>query len=344
MMNLRNIQLKAKHSLVQKEEYMKDRYWKIFRKLIPFIGIALFIYLISSIGATNIYNALKEIKITYFVLATLLTAPRFLLLGYKWYFICKKQKIGVDFFYVLKLIFVNFIYSVTTPGGLGYHMRIFHIQKKSKESFGKCFANSMIDIWAHTIPLGFLSVLGCFFLFNIFVGELSIIPIAIIAYFLFSLLIIIVLMKKKTGSNIGRFFIKLIIPKRYKQNFGKTIDDIYEDIPRIRDLGFPFLLEILAWLIVAFQVYLLSLSFNINIGFDTFLWVYMISATASMALPISIGGLGVREGVFITIFKILGVAESTSMAISLGGLVVRTVIPTFIGIILSLQFLKRKEK
>jgi glycosyltransferase 2 family protein len=322
---------------------MKDRYWRIFRKLIPFLGITIFFYLIGSIGPKNIYNAIIEIKFAYFVLASLLIVPRFFLNGYKWYFICKKQKIGVDFFYVLKLFFINTVYATVTPAGLGYHMRIFHMQKKSKEPFGKCFANSIIDMWIALISLALLAVIGCFFLSDFFVGELSIIPIAIIAYFLLLILILVVFIKKKTGSKIGRFFVRFIIPRRYKQNFGKTIDYIYKDIPRIQDLWLPFLIDIIAWLIISIQVYLFSLSFNTNIGYDTFLWVYVISSTAAMALPISIGGLGVREGVFITIFKRLGVAESTSMAISLGGFTVQMIIPAFIGIILSFSFLKRKK-
>jgi glycosyltransferase 2 family protein len=322
---------------------MKETRWKIFRKLLPFIGVALFVYLIASIGLTDIYAVLREIKLEYFVFAVLLIAPRFLLMSYKWYFICKKQKIGVNFFYVLKLAFVNLVYAMTTPGGYGYHMRIFQIQQKSKEPFGKCFANSMIDIWLYTLSIAFLAVLGCFFLFDVFDGELSIVPPVIIIYFLFSSLILVVLMKKKTGSRIGRFFIRFIIPKRYKQKFGKTIDDIYEDIPHLKDLWFPFFLDIVAWLIASIQLYLLALSLNLIIGFDTFMWIYMVSATFSLALPISIGGLGVREGIFVAIFRRFGVAGNTSMAVSLVGVVVNIIIPVFIGIILSLSFLKDKK-
>ncbi len=57
---------------------MKDKLWTIFSKLIPFIGLALFVYLIWSIGPFKIWDQLTKIKIEYFVLASILIIPSFI--------------------------------------------------------------------------------------------------------------------------------------------------------------------------------------------------------------------------------------------------------------------------
>lgn len=315
---------------------MKDKYRTMFGKLIPLIGIVLFIFLLWSIGPEEIYNAFKMIKLEYFIFASILIAPRFFLIAYKWYFICQKQKIGVNYFYVLKILFVNYIYAMTTPGSIGFHLRIFYIKKKSNESFEKCFANSIVDITLHVISMAFLASIGSILIINILGGDLSIIPPIIFSYLVFMLIVFAVFIKKKTGNKIGRIFIRFIIPKKYRDKFEETLEKFYEDIPLIKDLWFPFILDNIAWLIASFQVYLIAISFNSNIGFDSILWIHMISMTFTMILPISVGGLGVREGVFVTILKRIGIAGSTGMAISLGGFVVKTVIPSFIGVIISI--------
>lgn len=309
---------------------MKDKLWAIFSKLIPFIGLALFVYLIWSIGPFKIWGQLTKIKIEYFVLASILIIPRFTIAAYAWFFICKKQKIDVDFFYIFKIMMINFFYGMVTPGSIGYHLRIFYLKKKSKESFAKCFANSILDMVINMIIMALLALFGVIVLIYYLSAYFPI----IFGYFLFITIVFIVFIKKKSGSKIGSFFLRFLIPSKYKEKFGKSIDSVYEDMPLIRDLWLPFVFNIFNWVIASIQVYIIALSFNLQIGFLEFLAVHMISMVFTIILPISVGGLGIREAPFVEMLGRLGLAvgTGTAMAISLGGFIIKSVIPSFIGL------------
>jgi len=59
---------------------MKDKLWTTFSKLIPLIGLVLFVYLICSINPFKIWDQLTKIKIGYFVLFSLFILPSFVCL------------------------------------------------------------------------------------------------------------------------------------------------------------------------------------------------------------------------------------------------------------------------
>ena len=79
---------------------MKKYDWKLILKFIPLIGLFLFAYMVYNIGIGNIINAFSIIPIHFYAIACLLLIPRTLLSTYKWQYICKKQKMDFEFFYL----------------------------------------------------------------------------------------------------------------------------------------------------------------------------------------------------------------------------------------------------
>lgn len=61
---------------------------------------------------------------------------------------------------------------------------------------------------------------------------------------------------------------------------------------------------------------LVARAFGINVSVWT-LFLFIPMATAALLVPVSIGGLGVREGIFVTLFAQVGVAGSQAVAFSL---------------------------
>ena len=70
------------------------------KKLLPFIGIALFIYIVYRIGLENIIAAFIKVNPYYLLLGALAILFKPFLESWKWYSILKSQGIKVDFPYL----------------------------------------------------------------------------------------------------------------------------------------------------------------------------------------------------------------------------------------------------
>jgi len=304
-------------------------------KFVPIIGLLLFVYIIYSIGFEKIANAFVLIPLHIYIIATLPVIIRVLIYGYKWQYISKKQNINLNFIFYLKITLVSMFYSLVTPGGLGWHIRILYLQKKSKIPIEKCITNSLLDSVTGSIVGLSLAFIGSLVLFNYFPGLspifLILLSINVLGFVLF--------IKKRRGSKLFNIFIKPIIPRKYRERFDKSIDAFYKDIPRLRDLIIPILIELIVWIIIASEVYIIGLAFSIDsyISFPVFILIHTISIVAIGLLPISIGGLGIREGTFVFLLMAFGVNQEVAFVISLTGLIVKLLIPSIIGMIIAFR-------
>jgi len=302
-------------------------------KLFPIIGIIIFIYIITDIGIEKIGSAFSLIPLEYFLLALLLFIPRWLLSSYKWYFISKKQKMDFKLFFLSKIFLITLFLGSITPGAIGLHLRIYYLKTKSKASLEKCLTNSLIESGLSLITGLLIAFIGSIILIELY-PEL---PIIILPFFIFYLSVFIVLLEKRGGSKLFNILIRPFIPERYKTSIDKSVDSLYQDIPKIKDMLIPFLIEIIVWIFAAIQVYIIAQAFLINITFYEFILISIISVVISNILPISIGGLGIREGAFVFLLSKFGVQSEVAFVISISGFLVKILIPGLIGLIISFR-------
>jgi uncharacterized protein (TIRG00374 family) len=313
---------------------MRKISFKKLSKFLPIIGIILFIYIVTDIGIEKISNTFSLIPIHFYILASLPFILTLILGTYKWKYICDKQKIDLEIPYLIKLYLINAFYVTIIPAGLGGYIKIFYLRKKSKASIEKCITNTLIDITTGAIIGFFLALIG-----SIVIIETSpeFFPI-ILVFFILNLTAFLVFMKRGGGKRFFKIFIKPLIPRKYKERIDKSFESLYVDIPRIRDTIIPFLIEIAIWTIAAFQVYIIAQAFSINIPFHMFLLIHTMSVVIIVILPISIGGLGVREGLFVYLLgSLYGIPPYISVVISLSGYIVKRLIPAITGMILTFK-------
>ena len=304
------------------------------KKLLPLIGIILFVYILFDIGIEKIANSFIQINIKYFIIAFCLLIPRFFLYAYSWYYLCKKQKINAGYFFLLKVYLIGLFYANVVPGGFGGHIRIFYLRNKTKASIEKCLTNSLIDYQLLFFSGLFLSIFASIFLFDKAPGLLF--PI-LIFFFCLNTIVFVIFLQKRSGSKFFNLFIKRFIPKKFKERISQSIDALYEDIPRFRDLIIPFLINILIRIITATGVFIIAQSFSINVPYIDFIFINIIAVIVIGILPISIGGLGIREGIFVYLLGAYGVSPGIAFTISFCGYIVKMFIPSIIGLLISFK-------
>lgn len=303
---------------------------KHITRLIPIIGLLLLTYIIYTIGIEKIILSFSMIPWYFYLIALIVFLPKLFLSALKWKYICDKQKITTNIRNLIRLFLIGMVFGAVTPGGLGLHIRIYYLKAQSKTTFEKCLANSIIDGTLNLLAGVLIAVIGSVIIFSRFPSFLPI----ILGFFLLYLAAFLFFMEKRRGSTFLNFIIKPFIPERFKTNLDTSMDMMYEDLPSLSQTILPFLLEIAIWVIAATQVYILALSFNLPIPYLDFILISTISVVISNMIPLSIGGLGIREGVFVVFLSSYGVPHEISFVLSLAGFLVKTLIPGLIGLLL----------
>jgi uncharacterized protein (TIRG00374 family) len=302
-------------------------------KIIPLIGLLFFIYILYSIGPEKILLTFLVIKPELFLLALLFFIPRMLIYAFKWQYLCHLQKMNISLIDVIKIFLISLFYGSVTPGGVGYYIRIYYIREKCDSSLEKCITNSLIDSATGFIGGLLLSLFGALFLLRHNPGFFPTLLIASIIY----LTVFIFFMKKERGNKTVQLLIKPFIPDRFKVRIDQSLESLYTDIPSINKIPRILLIEIILWIIGAFQVWIIAQSFSIMIPIHLFILMSIIAAMAG-SIPISIGGLGVREGTFVYLLANYGVTAEIAFVIALSGFLVKKLLPGLIGLPLSYKF------
>lgn len=311
--------------------FQKEKIKKL-TKFIPVIGLFLFLYILFDIGIEKIIQAFSLIPWYYYVLALIVFLPKLFLAGIKWQYLNKKQEIHISFLTVIKLYLLGLFYGSVTPGAIGMHIRVYYLKKKSKASFEKCIANSLIEATLALIAGLFLGVIGSWLVLHSYPGVFPLIT----GFFIIYTLAFIFFMEHKRGKGFFSFIIRPFLPVAHKDDLKYIISRLYKDIPQLRDLFIPFIIELFMWIIAAAQVYALSLAFSLPLSLIEFILLSIVSVIIANVIPLSIGGLGVREGTFVVLLSTYGVPFEIAFVLSLSGFLVKNLIPGLIGLIISL--------
>ncbi|MCD6448344.1 MAG: flippase-like domain-containing protein [Thermoplasmata archaeon] len=299
---------------------------KKVRKFLPLIGIAIFIYIIHDIGAENIISSLSQINPVFVALSFLIFIPRIAISTYKWQLIAKMQGIKISLLPLIKINLIGLFYGTITPLWVGDWIRIFYLRDESKECLGKCASNVIIDQLIEFFSLFILALFGAFLLSRYYPQLFFL----LLAFFLLLLAMAIFFREKGRSEKIFRIVYEILIPEKMKESIAREFNAFYEDIPPISSLLIPLIIEIFSYILFFLQIYIVALSFNIDIPFLHFVLIYPISSLIGM-IPITVSGLGTREGALIHLLAIYGVSPEIAVAISLSGYIITYLIPSIIG-------------
>lgn len=312
--------------------------WKRVRKIIPIIGIALFVYLLIKLDVTKIFKEIQNINLLYVLIALGLSVLFLVTQTLKWFVIARKQKISVPFKEAFKINLIGNFYGFITPSKIGSVMRADYL-RDYRGNAGKGLSNFFMD---KVLDLSSLFVLAITFAF-IFYREIvsSAYLYVIIGIFILMVSLSLFFYKKEASKPFLRFIYHRIIPQRMKEKSKLLFSAFYEDMPSLPFLFLIFLVNLFNWIIGYAGMYFMGLALGINLGFIPFLAILPI-ATLIAQIPITIDGLGTRELTMISLFGLFNVEAVKVFSMSILNIVLINVIPAFFAI--CLIFVRRKKK
>ncbi|MEO0072019.1 MAG: lysylphosphatidylglycerol synthase transmembrane domain-containing protein [candidate division WOR-3 bacterium] len=317
---------------------------KIFNVVRIIITVGLCYYLIRKINLAAVLETFKTANLALFIIGILGFLVFLLICNWRWKILLDSQNLNFSFRYLFKVYLVSWFFNNILPTTIGGDvLRIAYTIPKNNPSFKSKTALAV----AVTFVDRFVGIIGLFFFaLVIYFGFLrgSDTESKYLAFlgisFLVTILLLFIMLSEGIYLRIGQLLKKITV-----FNLGAKFDQAYEAIKNFREftpqLLISFILSLFVQLSLALVWYFCALSvFRPSLLLHYLFYIPIIGVITM--IPISIGGLGLRENLFVSIFSLKGVPSNIAGTISILFLVINFLYGIIGGVVF--LFLKRNVK
>jgi len=285
---------------------MSKRTQNLLRAL---LSVALLFFVLRQAGIRQAGEALLRANALLLLTAFALYQVGIVVRAFRWQTLLTALDMSVSLPRLVSLYYVGTFYSQVLPSGIGGDVvRMIELSTESQQT-AKAVSSTVVDRLTGLIVLFLIALAALPFSFRLIPAELAWAIVVVTA-----------------GASVGSGLL-LYRPVWRKLRDWLPITHWIADNARVRDLyetlhdyGPGVLLRacgasLLFNTILIAGVYLLALALDIHISPWYFL-LFVPMTSFSLVLPISISGLGVREGVFVFLYTQAGVSPSHALALS----------------------------
>ena len=288
---------------------MRDSQIRYFRV----IGILLFIWIIFRVQWVGVWSILCNLKVNYILSYSLIFLIATLLKILRLYLILNKLGFGLKFSLVYVIVVESSLYGVVTPARAGELSRVVYLKSHGISNRIAWFL-VLIERLIDASVLSIACIIGVLYFASLSMETYGILLALLL---IISLSLFYCLKNLFIFPKITYFFFNLLL-KKSKVNPVNESPTEFKDLLQLGKLStyitIPCSFAIL--FLSFFQLTLLGLSLNSNISSLYLGFAYTLSSLFSY-LPISIGGLGTREIVYISALSKVGIPENIAFIISL---------------------------
>jgi hypothetical protein len=303
------------------------------------VSALLIFLLLRKTDFSAILNTMHNFSLTNLLAAFLLFSFTFVILAYKWKILLPEQSL----FILIKTILIGHFYSTILPGQIAGEAAKAYTLGRGKKNAEVIAASVLIDKITGLLGLLIVGISGLFFSRTVVPPTLTIS--LIIATFLVVLSLVLIQVKLIFTSILKIFnYLKSVFPKA-----GKVFSQIellihawrmYSQKSKI--LFYSILFGIAYQVVSIFTSMLLAGDLHISVSFFDWSWIAAFLSFA-LLIPLSIGGIGIREGTLVGVLAIVGVIPANALALSFS-LFAFTLIYAIVGGIVANSSMFKKVK
>ena len=276
------------------------------------VSISLLSYIITNIDWKEVLSNLGKANFALLFVVFFLYVLEQVELTYKWRVLISARGIKVSLFRLCIINSIGTFWGLFLPSSVGTDVvRGYYLVKNNSEkaiSVSSIFVDRISSMFS-LLLLGIVFILLAGDMISKFNLSTYIIPFSIIITILFYLF-----QREKTAHYLKD---KLNLLK-YKKVFDLLIKlhfSLLEYKKYPKALVSSFVLSILVQLTRVMIYYFVAMAYNISVPIIYF-FIFVPVIMLVLMIPISIGGLGVREGTFIAFFSLVGMSINEAVIIS----------------------------
>jgi len=285
----------------------------VLLRIIVSILLLVLLFKFNKIDVLNLMNDIKGADKALLAAGLIISFFTYLLGFWRWHMLLKAAGIRAS----LKRLIVSFsggiFFSIFLPSTIGGDVvkttDLAGHTRKTKE----VIATVLLDRLSGYIGLVFV-ILPALLLGKELVRDKVVIS-SVTAIIILLIFILLVLFNRFVYSKITKF---LTAPGAGK--IKEAISDLHSEIHIFRQhkklIGYNLILSFFIQIISPLSVYFIALSLGVKINLLYF-FIFLPIIGAITLLPIAIGGLGLRENLFVAYFAKVGVIKQSAVAMSL---------------------------
>lgn len=249
--------------------------------------------------------------------------------------------IQVPFIELLKINFESIFWGTFLPSSDGFAaIRLYKIERKFPEIPGRGGSTVIAE---KLIGFCVLCLLALIFSIHLkIVPNMILIRLIIFLILLILLVLIFVISKKSSAEFISNFLFKHKLSTKISI-FISNLHDSLVKLPKLRLIVSSVPLIIIIQICTFINVYLLFKVLGIEISISNHLAIVPVIQIISL-IPLTLSGLGIREGVFVYFYSFLGIKPEIAFAVSILNFLILNGIPAVIGGIISLTTQLQKQR
>lgn len=310
----------------------------LFNILRVAIAIVLLVWLLTKVNIKESLLQLRNANLLFLLLAMVVFLGLILISVWRWKIILDARNQYFTTNYLIKVYFACCFFNNILPTSIGGDViRVIYTIKENNKTLA--FSATLVDRMIGFVGLFFFAL--CASLLLLILKQKTSFLLLNVFGFLILILIVLVLFSDRAHQLFSRIFrhIKLF-------RIGEIFEKVYTAVKEYRRfkmaLLVSFLLSILLQADQAVTWYLAGYAVGARVSvFYYFLYIPIVGLLTM--IPLTIGGLGIRENSFVAFFSNLGVAGAVATSTSLLFLIINFIYALIGGIVF--LFLKRsKEK
>lgn len=285
--------------------------WKQVLKFV--VSISLLIFLFSRIDLDALLRGALSADVVLYTAGFLLSLIKIVIGAWRWQLLLASKKRCVHLLKLTQIYLISSFYNLLLPTALGGD--VVRIIMASKEIDSKSEAVSSVFIERF---LGFFS-LSTIALLSLVIGQNIINNNAVTLFVVVAFIAFIIGFLSLFSQPLARIFLNIF--KMLNMNkLHKTLTSFYTTFHNYsknkKALLTCFAVSFLYQIVGILTIYLIGLAINIEIAFVYYL-IFIPLIWIIMMAPISISGIGVREGAFAYFFSMVGVDTEKALLLSL---------------------------
>ncbi|MCX6135478.1 MAG: lysylphosphatidylglycerol synthase transmembrane domain-containing protein [Ignavibacteriales bacterium] len=309
-----------------------------YGKWLKLVGIILWLYIILQLDFGKVVKVFSAIDFRWFLAATACLVGTYCFKALRWRTVLTLQRVHYGIFKTIGITFLSSFFGLVIPGKLGDVIKLTYT-KSSGLPFARGLVSIVLDRIYDLAVLLSLSLFGLFYFSGVFISEVW--EISLILGVL-ALMTLLVLTQRMRLFKMMKKFLRLVLSSSSYATLSEGWEAFRMDFGKV--LGKTFLpmlgLSVLAYFCMFCQFYALARGIGLNPPFS-YLGLSLAVATLVSLLPISVGGLGTREAVFIIMLNKISITSESAVLLSFIDLALFAVL---IPALFSLPFWLRREE
>jgi glycosyltransferase 2 family protein len=290
------------------DKKIKTKKDKLFTAVRIVVSTALLTFLIirSWSSLRNLISILKELNLTFLLVALTLYLLGMMAEMLRWDVLLRAQDIRISKGFLTQSIFIGYFYSNILPTNIGGDIyRAYDLHENKDIPLDKNISVIVVERFTGMLSGTIYLVISFFGVYK-YLNQATIISLSILP--LGGLLLFFIILKPK-AFKIDKLFKKIRFLTRFEPKYNSFLQHFVSYKNKAGYLLVSLSLSFTAQLLFYTAFYFAAVYINLDLPFFAFFFLIPVILLISN-VPVSIGGIGIRENSFVMLLKNFNVPEN----------------------------------